>query len=205
MATPTNTYVETSTSRLPVPDPTALTTAALLREINALKELFDMRFTGMEHTIQTMQSSLDQRGIAIKTELNTLDKLFDEKLLRIQTQISERDVQTDKASRDVKSAVDAAFAAAKEAVGEQNKSNALSISKSEAAFVKQVDAIVEIVKNNTKTTDDKISDIKDRLLMIEGRSTGHGETWGYVAGAIASMWAIAATIGLIVEFTTRHP
>ena len=38
-------------------------------------------------------------------------------------------------------AVDAALQAAKEAVGEQNKSNALAIAKSEATFTKQIDQI----------------------------------------------------------------
>ena len=191
------------TFSVPVPDPTVLTTAALLREIGALKELFEVRFSAMDGRLGHMQLTLDQRGIAIRTELETLDKLFDEKLLRIQTQISERDAQTEKASRDVKSAVDAAFAAAKEAVGEQNKSNALSITKSETAFVKQVDAIVDIVNNNTKTTDDKINDIKERITMLEGRSTGRNDVWGYVVGAVATLWAAIATVGIILEMAAH--
>ena len=81
------------------------------------------------------------------------------------------DIQTEKAARDVKSAVDAAFAAAKEAVGEQNKSNALSITKSETAFTKQIDQLADSVKSIVKNTDDKIGDIKERLLAIEGKTS----------------------------------
>jgi hypothetical protein len=81
------------------------------------------------------------------------------------------DVQTDKAARDVKSAVDAAFAASKEAVSEQNKSNALAIAKSEGAFTKNMDQLADSVKSIVKNTDDKIGDLKDRLVAIEGRTS----------------------------------
>lgn len=182
MTGPKNTYVESASARLPVPDPTELTTQALLREIGALKELFDTRFSAIHETIRLIQVSVDHRGEAVRQEVGHLDTLFNEKFIRIQTQINERDIQTDKASRDVKSAVDAAFAAAKEAVGEQNKSNALSITKSEAATTKQIDGIFELARTNTKASDDKFSDIKDRLTTIESHSKGVGDGLGWMIG-----------------------
>jgi hypothetical protein len=104
----------------------------------------------------------------------------------LKTTVNERftqgDVQTEKAARDVKSAVDAAFAAAKEAVGEQNKSNALSIAKSEVATTKQIDQLSENLRINVKNTDDKIdgiknnfddkyTDLKDRVVAMEARGS----------------------------------
>lgn len=167
MSSPKSTYVETASARLPVPDPTELTTQALFREITHL------------------------------------DSLFSERFLRIQTQINERDVQTDKASRDVKSAVDAAFAAAKEAVGEQNKSNALSINKSEAATTKQIEGIFELVRTNTKGADDKISDIKDRLTTIESHSKGVGDGLGWIIGAGGVIVAVVSVVVSILLHITK--
>jgi hypothetical protein len=120
-----------------------------------------------------------------------LETRMDEKLRRIDTQISERDVERDKASKDVKSAVDAAFAAAKEAVGEQNKSNATANSKMEAAFTKQSDLQGERITANIKTVDDKIDDLKARVGAIEGRRDGKGEglssVGSFVIGGIAAL------------------
>ena len=113
--------------------------------------------------------------VAILREIGSLRELLEakmeEKLRRIDTQLAERDVERDKASKDVKSAVDAAFAAAKEAVGEQNKSNAAANSKMEASFAKQI-----------STSDDKIDDLKARLGSIEGRGEGRGSVWDAVLG-----------------------
>ena len=167
--------VEAAGSRLPVPDPTALTTAALLREIAALKELSDNR-------------------------LDALEKLMDQKFVGIKTQIDDRDIQTDKASRDVKSAVDAAFAAAKEAVGEQNKSNALSITKSEAATTKQIDLIFELIKTNTSVSDGKVADIKDRLQAIESHSKGIGDGFGWIVGLAGIIIAVV----VLMTFLLKH-
>ena len=110
------------------------------------------------------------------------------------------DVQTEKAARDVKSAVDAAFAASKEAVSEQNKSNALAIAKSEAGFTKNMDALADNVKSIVKNTDDKISDLKDRLVAIEGRKGGSDDIWKVIGIVMAIAISIA---GVLVTLLTR--
>ncbi len=104
------------------------------------------------------------------------------------------DIQTEKAARDVKSAVDAAFAAAKEAVGEQNKSNALSITKSETAFTKQIDQLADSVKSIVKNTDDKIGDIKERLLAIESRGQQSDQGWKSGLSVIAVLISLAGVV-----------
>ena len=183
----------------PVPDPTVLTTQALNQAVLSIKELFDYRLAALTQEVERVHVFADQRNDVIKDQVATLEKLFEEKLKRITIQIEERDVQADKAARDVKSAVDAAFAAAKEAVGEQNKSNALSITKSETSTLKQIDAIIELLRNTVKTTDDKISDLKDRIIAIESHSKGLGDSWGYLVGAVGVMLAVGSIVGLIVK------
>jgi hypothetical protein len=166
----------------PVPDPTTLTNELVSKAVAALREIIETRLNANDKAVKLLETRQELIPQQIKDEVAHLRQLHDEKFSAIIEAIdvfkdtvngrfSLGDVQTDKAARDVKSAVDAAFAAAKEAVGEQNKSNALSITKSETAFTKQIDQLSESVRLVVKNTDDKIADLKDRLVAMEGRSS----------------------------------
>jgi hypothetical protein len=190
--------ISSNSGRVPVPDPTILTTAALLREIAALKESTNIRVNGieqrmvemvsgaikalegviitrlegMDRALELLQSTADKFPQRIDEKIGSLGKVHEEKFHSIQTQFTERDVRTEQTSRDSKVAVDAALQAAKEAVGEQNRSSALAIAKSEAATSKQIDQMGSLIQQNTNTSNDKIQDLKDRLTRLEG--TGQG-------------------------------
>lgn len=170
--------------------------ANIHENIETLKETIRRRFelgdTATEKAAVNVKTAVDTAFAAANLAIMSTQDIFSEKIRSLtetvgvfKTSVNERfelgDVQTEKAARDVKSAVDAAFAAAKEAVGEQNKSNALSISKSEAATIKTIDQLTEnlrlSVKNTDdkieamrKTTDDKMADLKDRLVAMEART-----------------------------------
>jgi hypothetical protein len=145
----------------PVPDPTTLTVAFILREDQALKEL--------------IFSKLDA----------------------IQTQFKERDVRAEQTTRDAKMAIDAALEAAKEAVGEQNKSSALAIGKSETATLKQIDQITQFISSGTKGMDDKVDYLRERLTRLEGE--GEGSESAKKASSHTSQWAISLAVGLGVS------
>jgi hypothetical protein len=174
----------------PVPDPTVLTTQQLQREIMMLRELVDTRFSGMDRAILLLQNMADK-----SPTINEVYVKHEEKFNSIALQFVERDARTEQTSKDSKVAVDAALQAAKEAVGEQNKSNALSISKSEAAFTKQIDQIGVIISTMTSGLNDKIDDIKNRITgnetsisSLQGRAlalAGFGALFGGVVGALA--------------------
>ena len=181
---------------LPVPDPTRLTTEALMREVASLKELFETRLGAMDKAIQLLQARAD-RSLSIDVvsgKVSHLEDLTDEKFSGIYKQFVERDVRTDQTSRDSKVAVDAALQAAKEAVSEQNKSNALSMDKSEAAFTKQIDQLGLLIATTSKGTDDKIDDIKNRLTLIEGRS----QTVETGAGYVLTSAGIGLSAGVLI-------
>lgn len=205
---------------VPIPDPSILTTKQLEREIAQLRELLEGKLTigvtnneatkkiietrleGMDKAIKLVQDGADKLPFRIDekiqslkdVQLEKLDALTNthsEKFSSIQTQFRERDVRTEQSSKDSKVAVDAALQAAKEAVGEQNKSSALAIAKSEASTTKQIDQITVLIANMTKAFDDKIGDVKDRLTRIEGESSGGRNMWGYVFGGIMLLIAVA--------------
>lgn len=186
---------------VPIPDPSLLTTKQLQREVFGLRELLETRLVGTDTTSrlvrEIIETRLDGMDKAIRLLQDTADKfparidekitalkevhqqkfeaMFDtniEKFSSIQTQFRERDVRAEQSSKDSKVAVDAALQAAKEAVGEQNKSSALAIAKSETATVKQIDQLATLIQSMTKGFDDKIGDVKDRLTRIEGKGEG---------------------------------
>jgi hypothetical protein len=180
--------------RRPIPDPTTLTTQQLLREILAVRELFETRLDGMDKAVALLQATLN-KSPSIAEMYAKHEQMFD----NIQTQFQERDTRTDQTAKDNKVAVDAALQAAKEAVGEQNKSSQLAIAKSESATTKQIDAIGELIANGQKGLDDKIDDMKTRLTLIEGRTRGIGDSWGFVVGLVGVMAAVGAIIALVLK------
>lgn len=214
----------------PNPDPTLLTTQALLREISGLKELLDTRLESHHDIIQTIrdvvfgkpspevlekdlqefrtfaaekfdsiQLQFKERDVRNNDETTNRIALYDEKFASIALQFRERDTRTEQSSKDSKVAVDAALQAAKEAVGEQNKSNALAIAKSEAGFTKQIDQIGLLITTTAKGTDDKIDDIKTRLTLIEGRGKGVGEGWATVMALVTAAVAIGTLLVLVLK------
>lgn len=164
-------------------DPTALTTAALIREIAGLdvnlrralesaQIVIETRLDGMDKAIELLQSTADKFPARMDEKISSLQKVHDEKFESIEKQFKERDTRTEQTSKDSKVAVDAALQAQKEAAGAQNESNAASITKSEAAFTKQIDQMGLLIQNITKAFDDKIDDLKERLSRAEGSGEG---------------------------------
>ena len=181
-------------SSTPIPDPTLLTTQQLHREILGLREVIETRLIGMDKAIELIQTAADKVPSKMDIAITQLRELQDEKFNSIQVQFKERDTRTEQTSRDSKVAVDAALQAAKEAVGEQNKSNALAIAKSEAAFTKQIDSTGTLITTTTNGINDKIDDIKERLTLVEGHAKGAGDTWGWIFGGVGLLLAIISMI-----------
>jgi hypothetical protein len=186
---------------IPIPDPSLLTTRQLQREIFSLRELLEVklgasdagimliravietRLTDMDKAIHLLQDNtdklpawVDEKIVALRNvheqKFTAMTDTHGEKFSSIQTQFRERDVRTEQSSKDSKVAVDAALQAAKEAVGEQNKSSALAIAKSETSTTKQIDQLAISIQQMTKAFDDKVVDVKDRLTRIEGKGEG---------------------------------
>jgi hypothetical protein len=186
-------------------DPTALTTEMILRELSSLEKRISVRLDGVEKANETFQDNLTRVPTEVDkamhglrdlhaSELAGLRDLLLEKFRGIGTQISERDAQGERTARDNKVAIDAALSAQKEAVNEQNKSNALANTKMEASFTKQIDQLGDLVRSMTNGLSDKIDDMKARVTIIESHSKGLGDGWGYLVGAIATMGVLVVLV-----------
>ena len=206
------------TESRPNPDPTVLTTEqsermkdVLRREILASREIveskllgiktvFDTRLEAMDKAIELFHRQTDMFPAKVLTGVDNLKTLHQEKFDSIATQFQERDTRTEQTSRDSKVAVDAALQAAKEAVGEQNKSNALAIAKSEATFTKQIDQIGVLVTSMGKGFDDKVDDIKSRLQAMESQRKGAGDVWAIWFAATGFAIGIGGVLVTAISF-----
>ena len=175
------------------PDPTVLTTAALLREVGSLKELFDTRFNSMDQSVARMRDMVDRVPGIVDEKVGHLKDLTDEKFNGIAIRFAEARYLTEQTSRNDKLALDAALQAQKEDVGKQNDSNNASISKTEVLFTKQIDGL-----------NDKIDDIKSRLIANEGQSRGKTEGIGMVGALIIGATLVISAVVSVVGFTIAH-
>jgi len=159
---------------VPVPDPTALTTEALQREVaiinerilsqvSALQELLGARLEAMDIATNLRLEALHQIPSRINEEIQHLADLHVEKFAGIHQQFNERDIRTEQQARASKEALDAALLAAKELVGATNLANAAAAAKAEDNFTKQIDQIGTLITTLEKSLNDRITEIKERI------------------------------------------
>jgi len=158
--------------RRPIPDPTVLTTQQLQREVAALKEIIFTRLDANDKAVQLLHEDVTRVPTDTDKQIAHLKELHDEKFQSIENQFKERDVRMEQEARNNKISLDAALQAAEKAVNKQNETFALSINKSENATNKQIDQQAALIHTSNNALESKISDLKDRVTIIEGKSSG---------------------------------
>jgi hypothetical protein len=167
------------------------------RAILALRELEEARFKSIDQNLQSLHNSIDPIDCDIRKEIGHLHALLisevqkltevtAERFTAVGAQFSERDTRTDQRAGDTKLAVDAAFAAAKEATA-----------KIEAGFTKQIDSMITIIDTKTGNLAGGLSDNKERITALESRTQGIGlanqENRSTHADSRALIFAVMAT------------
>jgi hypothetical protein len=174
--------------RRPIPDPTNLTTEASLRLEAMLRNL-------------------------IHGEIMHLDDLFRERLSGVigqfSTQFAMLDARTAEQKQDTTNALNAALAAQKEAVAAQTASSEKSITKSETATIERIKAVETLLSASTRASDDKIDDLKSRIVALEAVKLGTAEgvasvhsssndSRAIISIAIAVIMALVAVAGILI-------
>jgi len=196
----------------PVPDPTQLTNELVTKATSSLRDIIETRVTGLEGHIRSIETTLNRHvdiaisdiekrfAIQINAEVekaqngrDAVKELLTTKIAALSDTVAANrqlvhdrfdlnDKATIKAAADVKSAVDAAFAAAATGVATQNQANYLASQKQEAAFTKALDTLALNVAGSAKSlddklndikrnSDDKVNDLKDRIVAMESRTS----------------------------------
>jgi hypothetical protein len=194
---------------IPNPDPSLITGLAIDRAVGNSERVINARIDGMQKAVEVFQADLTRvpttldRSVGglrellesqinglrsvIFEKISKLAEVTDERFAGVAAQFSERDTRTDQRAGDTKLAVDAAFAAAKEATA-----------KIESGFSKSIDSTQDLLKTTTKATDDKISDIKDRLTSMESRTQGISAERSDNRALILSVISIGVSVAVVL-------
>lgn len=205
---------------VPTPDPTRLTTQLVDRAIANFREVMDTQLEARQRATDLVADNLEkitrdfeQRLRTIRDDrhaemlaqreyiLSRIDQVSavnKEKFEAITTQFAERDTRTEQAAQESRISLDAALAAAKEAVSEQNKANTLAIGKSEDATKERLDSLATLGSTTTAALQAQIVDLKSRLDRGEG--VGAGVQNNHVATREASTDARTLLFGVISAF-----
>lgn len=151
------------------PDPSVLTTQQLDRAIKderdwvlAKLDVLVERLIGMDKAAVLLSDTVNRVPTDVQKGMEQVREIIDEKFKSVDQRFQERDTRSERESRDNKVAVDAAFAAQKEAASEQNKSNTLAIDKSEKATAETLNKQADLFKSTTDALTGRISDEKER-------------------------------------------
>jgi hypothetical protein len=189
----------------PTPDPTLLTTAQLLRQVAAERDYVDgqigvlrERLSGIDKATELLNETVNRVPTDVQVAIGNLQALTDEKFESIQKQFVERDTRSERESKDNKTAVDAAFAAADKAADERNKSNTLAISKSETATTETINKLAELFKTTTDALGDKIDDLKERVGRIEATRLGAVENRHEMSTGVTLALTLAGVVLTVI-------
>lgn len=189
---------------VPRPDPTTLTTQQLEKAIASVREILETRLDAYDKAIQLLEAEKEKLPSLIAESVAHLKTWHNEKFEGVAQRFTSLETQTDKIAALNQTAIAAALLAAKELVGIQNTSNTNAIDKSSAAFTKQIENIVELIRTNTKSTDDKYNDLKDRLTALESSKKGTNEGIGMIGsimlGVVSLIAVLVAIAALIIPF-----
>lgn len=206
----------------PSVDPTTATLDVMYREIANIEGELDSRLGSLASIIDEKLATVGERlnGIDEATKLRLsgiegiphqidvavahLGSITDEKFGSVQTQFLERDTRSERESRDNKVAVDAAFAAQKEAAAKQDEGNQKAIDKSEAATAEKITKLNELFTVAIAALGDKVDDLKDRVGRMEAIKQGGTETRTGLFGAIAAVATLIFVGIAVVAFITTH-
>lgn len=183
----------------------------LTAKIDGMNTALSARLVGMDEATRLRYEKVEQLAPAIKEQVARLQSLHEEKFASVATQFKERDTRSERESRDNKVAVDAAFAAQKEAAAKQDEANQKAIDKSEKATTDTIKTNAELVRTTTDGLSGKIDDLKVRFSALEGqmaqnagRSKGMGDGWGIMVAAVGVVALIAGVVIGVISLV-HHP
>ncbi len=151
------------------------------------------RLDGMDKAIELLQAFADKSPTTSNVQLEVAS-------------LKELTAANFKALREL---VDSKFDGNKVALEAALKTQKESSDKIESNFVKQIDGVLATIGALTKTTDDKIGDLKDRFNTREGQTSGTKEATtdgrALLFSAIAAIVAVVGALIAVAAFFAQHP
>lgn len=195
--------------------PTDVRYSAVERAVKAERDYVDgqigilqERLDAIDKATKLLNETVNRVPTALQEGLGNLERIMDERFKSVALQFTERDTRSEREARDNKVAVDAAFAAQKEAAAKEAEFNRRAIEKSEAATTDTINKLGDLFKTTTDGLVDKINDLKGRVVGMEQRRIGSQEATGEqqvqrtastaANGLYIAIAGVAVSIGAIV-------
>jgi hypothetical protein len=193
-----------------------------IRELDSLREIVGMEIEGKVSTLNAKLQSIDRAiellGITgnkshefISLQVERLREVAQERFQSIEKQFADRDKRSEQILASSHIQMNAALLSGKEQVAEQNKNLQQSISKSEAAFTKQIDQILTLIQNTIEAMNGKIDDNKQRITAIENKTQGShfqstrtSNTLNQVLAGVVAFIAVMGAVVSVVLFMAYH-
>lgn len=196
----------TSDSDKPTPDPTVLTTSQLLRVVASERDYTDgqiavvrERLNGMDRANEVLNETIHRVPTDLQKGMEEIRTLMDERSEAVAERFAALAILSSRESDLNQLALAAAFAAQKEAAGEQNKANTEKINKSELATTETINKNAQLALSTTNALGDKVDDLKDRVNRVEAARAGMQEQRTEQRAVSTSMIAMIGLVVLIVS------
>jgi hypothetical protein len=164
--------------------------------IHDLRELVRERFADTDHQREAQREWLIG-------EITRVSDVSGERFAAIGTRFDERDERTRQAALESRISLDAALAAAKEAVGQQNESNTRAIQVAGEAVQKQIDALTVLMSSSIASLEIRIRELKERLDKGEGTKQGGKETLTGVYALLGAFATVLTIAGILLATRIR--
>lgn len=207
VATPSATPVVSGREVLSDPSPRTLET--LYREAKQLEDKILLRFDSIQvkfasydDAVKLLQVFTNRqptteavaRDLQALTELSELrfrdgEKLTCEKFKGVSDSKVALDLRYDQLDQSNKEAISAALRAAEKAV-----------EKTEVNFTKQLDSITTLINSNKGAIEATISDLKDRITIMEANKQGGQDSFKAIFSIIGVIVALATIGNIIIAF-----
>jgi hypothetical protein len=198
-------------SNVPIPDPTVATNDAVERAVNAERDYVDgqlgilrERLVGIDRATVVLNETVNRVPTALQEGLGHLQAVMDERFHSIDKQFAERDTRSERESRDNKVAVDAAFAAQKEAAAKQDEANAKAIDKSERATAETIKTNYELAAAKTEALTKSLDEVKLQLASISAGKQGGRDTITSIYAFAGFLLVVIVILGIIGAYVGTH-
>ena len=183
-------------------DPTKLTTIALARDINALRDVVKSDMEGFKNTFQ---AQIEGHWALDQERFNQVDKrildvdshrseLNSERFRAVELRFAERDLRFTQTAVDNADAIKAALSAVNNATV-----------RLENTFTKQIEGLAERLDKQVLGIAERITDLKDRITGLEGNRKGGESVIGWVIGSAGAIVAGIAVVFSIIHFVPNQP
>jgi hypothetical protein len=188
------------------------------RAVQALREVYDANLTARDEAVRILHEDMvrvptlldraEQNITALlRGEIDKLEAVTNERFAAVSLRFGELEKRSKDLDEARATALAAALQAAKEAVGEQNRSNTTAISKSELAVGESIKQLQATFDAANRATNEKIDDLKSRLDRGEGGTIGERHMTSerrLDMSAIIALLALAGVFASIILQFVHH-